>query len=43
MAKPHIIEILCDMSPIFKAEYKTRNNSIRTLLHTGNATKFKAL
>jgi DNA excision repair protein ERCC-3 len=32
------------MPPMFLQEYKIKNNnSVRTLLHTGNPTKYKAL
>ncbi|CAK81254.1 unnamed protein product (macronuclear) [Paramecium tetraurelia] len=44
LAKPHIIEIQCDMPPIFLQEYQTKNNmTVRQLLHTGNPGKYKAL
>lgn len=43
LAKPYIIEVFCDMSPIFLKEYKERSHNIRQLLQTGNPTKFRTL
>jgi DNA excision repair protein ERCC-3 len=43
LARPYIVEVLCEMSPIFKQEYTSRPNQIKSLLHTGNPSKFLAL
>ena len=29
LARPHIVEILCEMTEIFENEYKTRPNQVR--------------
>jgi len=43
LAKPYIVEILCDMTPVFRQEHTKRTKGVRSLLHTGNPTKFAAL